>query len=112
MEVKAIGRYIRMGPHKVRRVIDLVRGKDLDFALKVLEFTPTKASGLIKKIVLSAAANAENNYNLERSQLFISKAYVDRGPFLKRLNPRARRRADIIRRRTSHITVVLDEKRR
>src|SRR5689334_22751803 len=96
-----------MTPMKCRRVIDLVRGLPVDDALDVLRFDVHAASDPIYKVVASAIANAENNKQLDRRDLFIAQAYVDEGPTLKRFRPRAQGRAYRIRKRTSHITVVV-----
>ena len=101
-------RYLRMTPMKCRRVIDLVRGMDVQPALDQLRFQPQAASGPIAKVIASAAANAEHNKQLDPSRLYISQAYVDEGPTLKRFRPRAQGRAYRIRKRTSHITVVVE----
>ena len=103
----AQARYVRMTPMKCRRVIDLVRGLPVQQALDVLRFDVHAASEPIYKVLHSAAANAENNKNLDRSRLVVSQAYVDEGPTLKRFRPRAQGRAYRIRKRTSHITVVV-----
>ena len=100
-------RYLRMTPTKCRRVIDLVRGMDVQEALDQLRFQPQAASEPIAKVIASAAANAEHNKQLDRSGLYISQAYVDEGPPLTRFRPRAQGRAFRIRKRTSHITVVV-----
>jgi large subunit ribosomal protein L22 len=104
----ATARYVRMTPMKCRRVIDLVRGLPLQEALDVLRFDVHAASDPIYKVLHSAAANAENNNDLDRSRLFVSQAYVDEGPTLKRFRPRAQGRAYRIRKRTSHITIVVE----
>lgn len=111
MEAKAIARYVRITPRKARQVIDLIRGKDLREALAILELTPKAASRVVSKVVRSAAANAENNLELNPDNLYIAKAYVDQGPSMKRIMPRARGAADRIRKRLSHITVVLAERK-
>jgi large subunit ribosomal protein L22 len=105
---RAQARYARMGPRKARRVIDLVRGMKASEALDVLRFTPQAASEDIYKVVASAVANAEHNEHLDRDALWISEAYVDEGPTLKRFRPRAQGRAYRVRKRTSHITVVVE----
>ncbi|HHW44555.1 50S ribosomal protein L22 [Desulfofundulus thermobenzoicus] len=110
MEARAVARYIRISPRKVRQVVDLIRGKDVTEALAILRFTPKRASLPVAKVVKSAAANAEHNYEMDRDNLYIAAAYVDQGPTLKRYLPRAMGRADLMRRRTSHITVVVKEK--
>ena len=110
MEARAVARYVRISPRKARQVVDLIRGKDLREALAILELTPKGASRIVSKVVRSAAANAENNLELNPDTLYVSKAYVDQGPTLKRIMPRARGSADRIRKRTSHITVVVAER--
>lgn len=109
-EARAVAKYIRISPRKVRQVVDLIRGKRVGEALAILKFTPKRASDAVGKVVKSAAANAEHNLELNKDDLFIAEAYVDQGPSLKRYNPRAMGRADLIKRRTSHITVVVREK--
>jgi len=104
----AQARYVRTAPMKCRRVIDLVRGMDAEEALDVLRFAPQSASEPVAKVLASAIANAEHNKNLDRRELFISQAYVDEGPTLKRFRPRAQGRAFRIRKRTSHITIVVE----
>ena len=103
----AQAKYVRMTPMKCRRVIDLVRGLPVDEALDILRFDVHAASDPIFKVVTSAIANAENNKSLDRRDLVIAQAYVDEGPTLKRFRPRAQGRAFRIRKRTSHITVVV-----
>ena len=103
----AQAKYVRMTPMKCRRVIDLVRGMPVEAALDVLRFDVHAASEPIGKVLASAIANAEHNKSLNRRDLFISQAYVDEGPTLKRFRPRAQGRAYRIRKRTSHITVVV-----
>lgn len=110
LEAKAIAKYIRVSPRKVRAVVDLIRGKKIDEALAILKYTPNRATEAITKVVKSATANAENNLQLSKDDLFVKFCYVDQGPTLKRMMPRAQGRADIMRRRTSHITVVVGEK--
>lgn len=109
METQANARFIRMAPRKARYVADLIRGKKVEDALDVLAFSPRKASRLISKLVKSAIANAGQNKSIDVDTLFIKKIFVDGGPTLKRFRPRAMGRATTIRKRTSHITVVLDE---
>ena len=110
MEVKASARHIRISPRKVRVVIDLVRGKSVTEALSLLKFIPKRASEPIAKVIASAAANAEHNFNLNKDNLVVSQAYVDQGPTLKRFHPRQRGQAFPILKRTSHITVMVKEK--
>jgi large subunit ribosomal protein L22 len=103
----AQARYVRMTPMKCRRVIDLVRGMSAVQALDVLRFDVHAASEPIRKVLASAIANAEHNQSLQRDDLYVSQAYVDEGPTLKRFRPRAQGRAYRIRKRTSHITIVV-----
>jgi large subunit ribosomal protein L22 len=103
----AQARYVRMTPMKCRRVIDLVRGLPVKEALDILRFAPQAASEPVAKVVASAVANAENNKQLDAGSLVVAQAYVDEGPTLKRFRPRAQGRAYRIRKRTSHITVVV-----
>lgn len=110
MEARAVAKYIRISPAKVRQVVDLIRGKKVSEALAILKFTPNRASLPVAKVVRSAAANAEHNYEMNEENLFVAAACVDQGPTLKRYRPRAYGRANVIRKRTSHITVVLKEK--
>lgn len=110
MEVKAIAKWVRISPRKVRRVINEIRGQNAEKALTILNFMPQRGAGIVKKVLHSAMANAEHNNSLSREDLFILKAYVDGGPSLKRWNPRARGRAFPILKRSSHITVVVGNK--
>lgn len=105
---RAVAKYIRISPYKVRTVLDIIRGKKYIEAVAILENTPKSASPVILKVVNSAAANAENNLNLSKSDLFVAECFADQGPILKRIQPRAKGRAYRIDKRTSHITVVLD----
>jgi len=105
---KATAKFVRVTPMKARRVIDLVRGKSVDEALDILLFAPQAASEPVAKVVASAAANAENNLGLDRRTLVVSQAFADEGPTMKRFRPRAQGRAFRIRKRTSHITVVVE----
>ncbi|MGB3695329.1 MAG: 50S ribosomal protein L22 [Spirulinaceae cyanobacterium] len=106
-EVKAIARYIRMSPRKVRRVLDQIRGRTYREALILLEFMPYRACGPVLKALRSAGANAEHNAGLDRASLIISQAYADKGPTLKRFRPRAQGRAYQIRKPTCHITIAV-----
>lgn len=110
MEAKAIAKYIRIAPRKAQLVVDLVRGKRVDEALAILKFTPKAAAQVVYKLIHSAAANAENNHDLDREKLFVAEIYANQGPTMKRFRPRAMGRATTIRKRTSHIGVVLKEK--
>lgn len=109
MEARAVGRYLRVTPRKARYVLDTVRGKSVKEALAVLKFVPNEAAKYIQKVIESAAANAEHNYAMDRDTLRIIRAFVDGGPSLKRIHPRAMGRAYRILKRTSHITVVVTE---
>jgi len=107
---RAVARYVRISPLKAQQVISLIRGRDVEDAIAVLRFTPKAAARLIRKVLESAVANAEKNLRVSRNRLYVSEAYVDQGPTLKRIRPRAMGRAFRIRKRTSHITVVVTEK--
>lgn len=109
MEAKAIARYVRISPRKVRLVVDLIRGKSPRRPATSCA-TPTSGGLLRGQVLESAAANAVNNHDMLEDRLYVKAAYVDEGPALKRVLPRARGRADIIKKRTSHITVILGEK--
>jgi large subunit ribosomal protein L22 len=104
----ARARYVRATPMKVRRVVDLIRGRSAADALAVLQFAPQAASEPVAKVLASAVANAENNLDLDPETLWVSKAFVDEGPTLKRFRPRAQGRAYRIRKRTSHITIEVE----
>jgi large subunit ribosomal protein L22 len=107
---RAQARYSHMGPRKARRVIDLVRGMKATDALDVLRFDEHAASEDVYKVLASAIANAEHNEHLDRDSLWISEAFVDEGPTLKRFRPRAQGRAYRVRKRTSHITVAVESR--
>jgi large subunit ribosomal protein L22 len=111
MEARAQARFIRIAPRKARAVVDLIRKKDLDEALGILRYTPNRAAGVVAKVVKSAAANAENNLEIARDGLYIDRIFVDEGPTFKRVQPRARGRRFLIRKRTSHITVILRQRK-
>jgi large subunit ribosomal protein L22 len=104
----ARARFVRVSPTKARRVIELIRGRTAADALAVLKYAPQAASEPVSKVVASAMANAENNLDLDPETLIISRIYVDEGPTLKRIRPRAQGRAFRIRKRTSHITVEVE----
>ena len=110
MPAVAILRYQRLSPQKARLVADIVRGKSALEALNILRFTNKKAAPLIEKTLRSAIANAEHNLGLNPENLYVSKVLIDKGPVLKRMNPRAMGRADIIRKPLAHITVEVDVK--
>ena len=105
----AVLRYARISPRKVRLVIDQIRGKSIDEAEAILMYSPKGASEPLAKLINSAAANAENNLDIPRDALYIAEIYADQGPTLKRYRPRAQGRASSILKRTSHITVILDQ---
>jgi len=109
MEAKAVAKYVRISPQKARLVVDLVRGKKVEEAQKTLLFTRKVAAGIVGKVLKSALANAAQNPNIDEKILYVKEIYVDQGPSLKRFRARAQGRAASIRKRTSHITVVLDE---
>jgi large subunit ribosomal protein L22 len=106
----AVARFVRMSPTKARRVIDLVRGKSVEQALDILRWAPQEASEPVAKVIASAAANAQNNEGLDPSTLVVATIYADGGPTAKRIRPRAQGRAFRIRKRTSHITVVVESR--
>ena len=103
--------YARVSVQKACFVLDAIRGKDVDTALAILEYNPRYASGLIKKLIESAMANAENNNGMNKENLYVAECYANKGPTMKRIQPRAQGRAYRIEKRTSHITVVLDERK-
>jgi len=109
MPVTAKLRYLRIAPRKVRLVADLIRGKPVEEAQTILNFLTKKAAGPMLKLLRQAAANARNNFQLDESNLYISKILVDEGPKYKRWIARARGRADEIQKKTSHLTIILDE---
>lgn len=111
MEARAVTRFVRISPRKARLVIDTIRGKDVSEALRLVSLSNKKAARPIRKTLESAIANAENNYDVDVDRLFVLRATIDMGRSLRRLRPRAMGRADIIRRPTSHITIVVGEKR-
>ncbi len=107
MEAKATAKYVRMSPSKLKPVTDLVRGKDLNEALTILKFTPGKGAELVEKVVHSAAANAENNHDMNPDELYVAEIYANQGPTMKRFRAGAQGRASMILKRTSHIAVTL-----
>ena len=109
METKAVGKYIRISPQKARLVADTVRGMNVDQAITTLKFTPKKSAKILRKVIESAVANATQDDQVDVDNLVIKKIAIDGGPSLKRIRPRAMGRATRIIKRTSHITVVLDE---
>lgn len=109
-EARAKLSYARISPRKVKIVIDLIRNKSVGEAIAILKLTPKAASGIVEKLLNSAIANAENNHEMNVENLYVAEIYANQGPTLKRIMPRAQGRAFRIRKRTSHITVVLKEK--
>ena len=110
MKARAFVKHIRISPSKVRIVADLVRGKPIVEALAILRHTPKRASAVIAKAVNSAAANAENNFEMDKDALFVAEIFVDEGPTMKRFHPRQRGQAFPILKRSSHLTVVVKER--
>ena len=110
MEARAYLKYARISPRKVKIVLDLIRGKDVGMAMAILKNTPKSASEYLIKLLGSAIANAENNFNMDGSKLYVSECFVCPGPTLKRVQPRAQGRAFQILKRTSHVTLVVKEK--
>ena len=107
---RAVVKYVRMSPYKVREVIDLIRGKNYDDATAILSNLSRAAAPVVKKVLDSAAANAENNLSLAKSDLFVAEIFADQGPSLKRMRPMDHGKAFRILKRTTHITVILDVK--
>lgn len=110
MEVTATAKYVKVSPRKLWAILDLIRGRRVEEALPILRFLPSPAARTISKVVKSAAANAENNFQMAPGDLYIVGAYADDGPRLKRIQPKARGRVGRILKRTSHITVKVTEK--
>jgi large subunit ribosomal protein L22 len=110
MEAKAVSRHVRMSAQKVRLVVDLVRGKGVEEALNILDYTPKRAARAVAKTVRSVVANAQNTQSVDVDRLFIKRAFVDGGATWKRFTPRAQGRATPVRKRTCHITVIVDER--
>ena len=110
MESKAVAKYVRIAPRKVRVVMDLIRGKNVAEAFANLKFTPKAGAEVVEKVLRSAVANAENNFDMDVEKLYVKTAFADQGPTLKRIHPRSRGQAFKILKRTSHVTIVVDEK--
>ena len=110
MEVKAVAKNVRLTPRKVRLVLDLVRGKDVKEALAILKFTPRNTAPAVSKLIKSAVANATNNHQMNEEKLYVKTIYADEARVLKRWMPRAKGSASQILKRSSHITVVVDER--
>ena len=109
LEAKAVLKYARISSRKVKIVADLIRGKKVDEALAIVKFTPKASSEILEKLLKSAIANAENNHGMNRGNLIVSEIYANQGPTLKRIRPAAKGSAVRIRKRTSHITIVVKE---
>ena len=109
MEVKAVSKYVRISPTKVHKLVGAVKGKPVENGLQILKYMPQKAAGILEKIVRSAVANADQNADIDVDLLVIRNITADQGPTLKRWKARARGRGTRILKRTSHITVILDE---
>lgn len=108
MEAKAVSKYVRIAPRKVRQVGNIIKGREVEEAIAILKFTPKNGARILHKLVLAARANAEQKDELKGKTLIVKNAIVDEGPAMKRLKMRARGRRDIMKKRTSHITVLLD----
>ena len=106
----ATAKYVRVAPRKAKIVVDLIRGKQVDQALAILAYTPKAAAPYVEKLLNSAIANAENNLEMDRASLYVAEVYANQGPTLKRYWARSHGRADMIKKHTSHITIVLDQK--
>ncbi|WP_430789267.1 50S ribosomal protein L22 [Virgibacillus flavescens] len=111
MQSKAVAKSVRIAPRKVRLVVDLIRGKNVGEAVAILRLTQRGASPVVEKVLNSAIANAEHNYEMDTENLIVSEAYVNEGATLKRFRPRAQGRASKINKRSSHVTVVVSEKK-
>ena len=109
MEAKAVAKYVRISPLKVNFICSEIRGKQVEEALAILKFTPKRGAKVLEKVLTSAIANAENNLNLDRDNLYVSEAYANDGPHMKRWRPKARGMAYPILKRSSHIGVVVKE---
>ena len=110
MEAKAVAKYVRIAPRKVRVVMDLIRCKKVADAFAILKFTPKVGAEAIEKVLKSAVANAENNFDMNVDNLYVSTCFVDQGPTMKRIHPRSRGQAFKILKRSSHITVAVEER--
>lgn len=112
MEARAVSRHLRIAPRKARLVVDMIRGKTVGEALMILDFVPKKAARMVTKTLKSVIANAENTHRVDVDRLYVRTAKVDPGATMKRFLPRAHGRATPVRKRTSHITIVVDERTR
>ena len=108
-EARATLKFARISARKVKIVADLIRGKNIDEALAIVKFTPKASSEIIEKLLKSAIANAENNHNMNHNKLYVAEIFANQGPTLKRIRPAAKGSAVRIRKRTSHITIVVRE---
>jgi len=108
MEIRAAAKFIRISPRKLRLVMDQVRGRKVEDALNILSFAPQKGAHILKKLIDSAVANAEQNAGIDVDSLYVKRLYADEGPTMKRWRPRAQGRATRIRKRTSHLTIIVD----
>ena len=109
METRAVAKFIRVSPRKIRLVMDQVRGRKVEESLNILSFAPQKGARILKKLINSAVANAEQNSNVDVDSLYVKRVYADEGPTMKRWRPRAQGRATRINKRTSHLTIIVDE---
>ncbi len=110
METRAMTRFLRTSPRKVRLVVDQIRGKEVESALNILKFTPKRAAAIVTKVLRTAIANAENTQSVDVDRLYVKRVTVDGGGMWKRFMPRAQGRASRIRKRLSHVTIVIDER--
>lgn len=110
MEAVAVAKNVRIAPRKARVVMDIIRGKSVADAFAILKFTPKVGAEIIEKVLKSAVANAENNFDMNVDNLYVSTCFVDQGPTMKRIHPRSRGQAFKILKRTSHITVAVEER--
>ena len=110
MEAKAIAKYVRISPLKVNYICSEIQGKQVDEALSILKFTPKKGAKILEKVLNSAIANAENNLDLDRENLYIKRAYANDGPHMKRFRPKARGMAYPILKRSSHVGVIVEDR--
>ncbi|MDD5622806.1 MAG: 50S ribosomal protein L22 [Actinomycetota bacterium] len=109
MEARAVEKYIRMSPRKIRYIVDMIKSKSIDDAMDILSLTPRTAAIVVRKAIKSAVTNATENHKMKEGDLFISRILVNEGPTLKRFKPRARGRANRIRKRTAHISVFVSD---
>ncbi len=109
MEARATAKFVRISSSKVKIVLDLIRNKPLSEAYAILKFTPKRGSEVVYKVLKSAASNAENNFEMDPEKLYVKECFANEGPSMKRVRPRAQGRAFRIQKRTSHVTIVLDQ---